>query len=63
MGVDVSEWMDLLKNVDSSIRQYLVSDLSQRPYVKTSLLKKDAVAVSSTIGLTGEFSLTSTYIT
>jgi hypothetical protein len=52
MDVDLSEWLDLLKDVDTSIRQYLVSDLSQRPQVKTLLLKKDAIAVATNTGMT-----------
>lgn len=47
MEVDVDEWKELLNDIDVSIRQYLVADLAQRPYLHTSLTKKEITSLST----------------
>lgn len=47
----MEEWKELLKDVDTSIRQYLVKDLSQRPQVRKLLSKKDTLFVATNTGM------------
>jgi hypothetical protein len=47
MEVDVEEWKELLNDIDVSIRQYLIADLAQRPYLQSSLMKKDTTALNT----------------